>query len=273
MLRKMADFSERVRVGAVDGPHRPAHPQRREHRHRRLRPRPGDGLRGAARLLAARHDVPVRVQRRRHRLLGVRCTTSTRPRRCSSSASKTFTTLETLTNAHTRPRLAAGRTRWATTPAVAKHFVAVSTNADEVREVRHRHRQHVRVLGLGRRPLLLRLGHRPVADDRDRPRAVRRDARRLPRDGRALPHRAVRAEPAGAPGPDRHLVRRLLRRRDPGDPAVQPVPRPVPRVPPAARHGERRQVGRPRRQPGRPCRPVRSCGASPARTASTRTTS
>ena len=29
-------------------------------------------------------------------------------------------------------------------------------------------------------------------------------------------------------------------------PAVQPVPRPPPRVPPAARHGEQRQVGRPR---------------------------
>ena len=49
------------------------------------------------------------------------------------------------------------------------------------REVRHRHRQHVRVLGLGRRPLLVRLRDRPLADDRDRPRAVPRDARRLPR--------------------------------------------------------------------------------------------
>ena len=75
-------------------------------------------------------------------------------------------------------------------------------------------------------------------------RALPRDARRLPRDGRALPHRAVRAEPARAARSDRHLVRRLLRRRDPGDPAVQPVPRALHRVPPAARHGEQRQVGR-----------------------------
>ena len=37
------------------------------------------------------------------------------------------------------------------------------------REVRHRHRQHVRVLGLGRRPLLDGLGDRPLDDDRDRP--------------------------------------------------------------------------------------------------------
>ena len=68
-------------------------------------------------------------------------------------SSKTFTTLETMTNARTaREWLLAGARGDET--AVAKHFVAVSTNAAEVGEVRHRHRQHVRVLGLGRRPLL-----------------------------------------------------------------------------------------------------------------------
>ena len=51
------------------------------------------------------------------------------------------------------------------------------------REVRHRHRQHVRVLGLGRRALLDGLGDRSVDDDRDWPRPFPRDARRLPRDG------------------------------------------------------------------------------------------
>ena len=50
VLDRMAAFAERVRSGDVDGPHRQAHPQRRQHRHRRLRPRPGDGLRGAAAL-------------------------------------------------------------------------------------------------------------------------------------------------------------------------------------------------------------------------------
>ena len=58
--------------------------------------------------------------------------------------------------------------------AVAKHFVAVSTNAERGGGVRHRHRQHVRVLGLGRRPLLDGLGDRALDDDRDRARAVRR---------------------------------------------------------------------------------------------------
>ena len=40
-------------------------------------------------------------------------------------------------------------------------------------EVRHRHGQHVRVLGLGRRPVLDGVGDRPVHDGRDRARGVR----------------------------------------------------------------------------------------------------
>ena len=74
-----------------------------------------------------------------------------------------------MTNAATA-RAMAGRRRSATTTAVARHFVALSTNAEAVREVRHRHRQHVRLLGLGRRPLLDGFGHRPVDDDRHRAR-------------------------------------------------------------------------------------------------------
>ena len=82
-------------------------------------------------------------------------------------SSKTFTTLETMTNARTaREWSLAGLGGDETS--VAKHFVAVSTNAAEVREVRHRHRQHVRVLGLGRRPLLDGLGDRPLDDAGDR---------------------------------------------------------------------------------------------------------
>ena len=40
-------FADRVRSGRVEGAHRQADPERRQHRHRRLRPRPGHGLRGA----------------------------------------------------------------------------------------------------------------------------------------------------------------------------------------------------------------------------------
>ena len=57
-------------------------------------------------------------------------------------SSKTFTTLETMTNAQTaRAWTLAGL--GGDEKSVAKHFVAVSTNASEVIEVRYRHRQHV----------------------------------------------------------------------------------------------------------------------------------
>ena len=86
-------------------------------------------------------------------------------------SSKTFTTLETMTNAHTaREWSLAGL--GGDESAVAKHFVAVSTNAEGVARVRDRHRQHVRLLGLGRRPLLDGLGDRPLDDARDRARGA-----------------------------------------------------------------------------------------------------
>ena len=82
-------------------------------------------------------------------------------------SSKTFTTLETMTNAQTaRAWSLAGL--GGDEKSVAKHFVAVSTNTSEVAEIRHRYGQHVRVLGLGGWPLLDVLGHRPLDDGRHR---------------------------------------------------------------------------------------------------------
>ena len=111
-------------------------------------------------------------------------------------SSKTFTTLETMTNAQS-----ARDWLLAALGDDAGGRQALRRGVDQRRgggEVRHRHGEHVRVLGLGRRPLLDGLGDRPLDDDRRSARRIPRDARRLPRDGRALPHRAVRAEPAGA---------------------------------------------------------------------------
>ena len=54
VLDKMADFSNRVRSGEWKGHTGKADPQRHQHRHRRLRPRAGDGLRGAQALQRAR---------------------------------------------------------------------------------------------------------------------------------------------------------------------------------------------------------------------------
>ena len=72
----------------------------------------------------------------------------------------------------------------------------------------------------------------------------------------------------------RRLVLELLRRRDARDPAVRPVHASLRRVLPAGRHGVERQGRRPRTATASPTtRPARSSGASPARTASTRSIS
>ena len=164
-------------------------------------------------------------------------------------SSKTFGTLETLTNAHSARDWvvgAAGR-RGRGGEALRRRVHERGAGGG----VRDRHRQHVRVLGLGRRPLLDGLGHRPLDDDRRRPGGLRRDARRLPRDGRALPHDAAGGEPAGAHGAARRLVRRLLRRRDGRRDALRAVPQALPGLPAAADHGVQRQARHARRGAGR----------------------
>jgi glucose-6-phosphate isomerase len=112
--------------------------------------------------------------------------------------SKTFTTLETLTNAHTARAWSLRTTRRR-----AGRGQALCRRVDQRRRripIRHRHRQHVRFLGLGRRALLHGLGHRPVDHDCHRTRELSCDARRLSRHGPALSQRTVRAEPARAHG-------------------------------------------------------------------------
>ena len=69
----------------VDRAHRPAHPQRRQHRHRRLRPRPGDGLRGAAPLQRARARPSASSPTSTARTSPRPRATSIPRRRCSSS--------------------------------------------------------------------------------------------------------------------------------------------------------------------------------------------
>ena len=115
-------------------------------------------------------------------------------------ASKTFSTLETLTNA------TAAR-RWLTDAlgdaAVVKALRRGVDEQEAGRRLRHQHRQHVRLLGLGRRPLLGGQRDRPFGDGGHRPRAVRRVPCRVPHRRRALPHRAAGGQRAGAAGPDR----------------------------------------------------------------------
>ena len=129
VLDKMADFP--TVCAAANGRGSPAkHQKHHQHWNRRLRSRAGNGLRGFAALYRARADVPLRIECGRAR--------SSRGDRDLDPAetlfivsSKTFTTLETMTNAESarewlRHRLGGD------VKAAAKHFVAVSTNAEKV---------------------------------------------------------------------------------------------------------------------------------------------
>ena len=82
-------------------------------------------------------------------------------------SSKTFTTLETMTNAHTaRTWFLAGRAGMRTrSPSTLWRF----RRTPKRWQVRHRHSEYVRVLGLGRRALLDGFGDRVVDDAGDRP--------------------------------------------------------------------------------------------------------
>ena len=202
----------RVRERRVDGPHRAAHPERRQHRHRRLRPR--------ARSWPTRRSGTTATASLTFRFVsnvdGTDFAEATRDLDPAETlfivSSKTFTTLETMTNA----RDARARGAWprsATSAAVAKHFVAVSTNAEEVAQFGIDTGNMFELLGLGRRPLLDGLGDRPLDDDR-----------------RSAPSTSARCSPASTPwtstsgrrrfernlpvlmGLLARLVRRLLRR-------------------------------------------------------------
>ena len=187
-------------------------------------------------------------------------------------SSKTFTTLETIGNAKTASEWLLSSLGDAA--AVRNHFVAVSTNAKEVAAFGIDTGQHVRVLGLGRGPLFVRLGHRLVADDLDRSRAFPRDVGRVSGPSTSISgRRPIERNLPALLGPDRDLVQRLFRGRDPCRAAVQPLSFQVFRLPPAARHGKQRQVRDPGRCSRSTCRPGRSSGGRRVPTGSTPITS
>ena len=93
-------------------------------------------------------------------------------------ASKTFTTLETMTNAQAARNWTLEKLH--DESAIARHFVALSTNAEEVTKIRDRHQQYVRVLGLGGRPLLYGRGNRLIDRDRYRAGQLERSSERIP---------------------------------------------------------------------------------------------
>ncbi len=201
VLERMASFAQGVRSGEWKGHDGPADTRCRQHRHRRLRPRAGDGLRGAAALQRPGAHVSLRVERRRHRLRRGR----TRPRSGRDPVHRRVEDVHDAGDDDQCPcgaRLAArgiGRGREGRGPAFRRRV----DQRGEGGRIRDRHREHVRLLGLGRRPLFDGLGDRPVDDARDRAGPFSRDARWLPRHGRAFPAGALRAQPAGADGTPR----------------------------------------------------------------------
>ena len=147
-------------------------------------------------------------------------------------SSKTFTTLETMTNAHAaRAWSLAGL--GGDEKSVAKHFVAVSTNAAEVAKfgidtanmfefwdwVGGRYSMDS-AIGLS---TMLAIG----------PENFRAMLSGFHADGRAFSHRAVRAQPAGAAGTAGRLVQRFLRRADGRGAALRAIPEALSGVPAA----------------------------------------
>ena len=270
----MGAFADRVRSGAWTGATGERDPHRRQHRHRRLRPRPGDGVRGAA-ATSRRRDIACRFVSNVDGADIAEATPGPRPGR--DAVHRLVQDVHHAGDADERPTRARD---WLVAAlgdgrAVADHFVAVSTNAEGVTAFGIDPDEHVRVLGLGGRPVLDRLGDRPVADDRDRSRARSREMlagfHTIDEHFRTAPFE--RNLPV-LHGPARRLVPQLLRRADPGHPAVQPVPRRG--SPPTCSSSTWRSNGKsvdPGRRAGRLRHRSDRVGRRRARTASTRTTS
>ena len=187
-------------------------------------------------------------------------------------SSKTFTTLETMTNAQHRAGVGAREAGLG-----GGDRQALRRRLDQRRgrrRVRHRHRQHVRLLGLGRRPLLDGLGDRPLDDARDRPRAASREMLAgFHAVDEHFKESADRAEPALDPRPAGGLVRRLLRRPDGAVSSPTTSTCTASRPTSSSSPWSRTASTSPSTAPGSTTRPARSTGASPGPTASTPSTS
>ena len=182
--------------------HRAAVPAGGQHRHRRLGPGPRHGGAGAARLHRRRAALRVRIERRRRATWRKCCESADPATTLFIVSSKTFTTLETLTNARTARAWLAERNGEA---AVPPHFAAVSVNTEAMDAfgVHPEYRFQMWDWVGGRYSMWSSIGvSLAIAIGA---RNFLRLPRRRPRDGRALPHCAVGREPAGADGAARRL--------------------------------------------------------------------
>ncbi len=161
-------------------------------------------------------------------------------------ASKTFTTQETMTNAHSARRwfLEAARDE----SAVAKHFAAMSTNSAEVSKFGIDTRNMFEFWDWvgGRYSLWSAIGLSiALYLGMDRFEELLAGAHQVDQHFRTAPFEQQHPR---ADGLARHLVRQLLRRRLPRHPALRPVPAALLVLFPAGRHGKQRQGRHPPRR-------------------------
>ena len=186
-------------------------------------------------------------------------------------SSKTFTTLETMTNAHSARAWSlqglAGDEK-----SVAKHFVAVSTNAAEVAKFGI---DTANMFGFwdwvgGRYSMDSAIGlSTMLAIGPDNFRALLEGFRQMDEHFRTAP---VRAQPPGTPWAAGRLVHRLLWRSDGCGVALRAVSEAISGLSAAADDGEQRQARHARRHRQSPTRPDRSIGGSLEPTGNTRST-
>ena len=155
----------------VDGLHRPPDPVGGQHRDRRVRSRPGHGLRGATRLCPPGHHVSVRLQHRPRRPVEQ----DPRPRPGRDALRGVLQDLHHPGDPDQcggGPGLAARRAG----SGGRRGGKALRRRVDQRgggHRVRHRPGQHAGLLGLGRRTVLLRLGRRVLVDGGHRARGLR----------------------------------------------------------------------------------------------------
>ena len=188
-------------------------------------------------------------------------------------SSKTFTTLETMTNAHTRARLVARGLR-------RRRKGGRQALRRGLDERRRRSRSSASTpptcSGSGTGSAAATRWTRRSASRRCSPSARRTSApcwtasTQMDEHFRTAP---FEQKPAGADGPAGGLVQQLLRRADGRGPALRAVPEALPGLSAAADDGEQRQARHARRRRRSTTRPARSTGASREPTASTRSTS
>jgi len=168
VLDKMADFSDRVRSGAWKG-----------HTGKRIRNVVNIGIGGSdlgpvmayeALKHYAQRDMTFRFV---SNIDGTDFAEAVRDLDPAETlfivSSKTFTTLETMTNAHTARSWSLGGLGGDERSVGRQAFCRGVNKRSGSGEVRYRHRQHVRILGLGWWALFDGFGHRAFHHGRDRP--------------------------------------------------------------------------------------------------------